>query len=140
MRRNLRENKILCRIYDMLTGCLRVQTDSLSCADGDLQGADVLGGGAEFVHDEDVLRLEDFAGGKTGGDFYRHGIGFSCIFVGIPNFTFGFIRKKNALRAFFKFYAPTRGGAKEDRSRSSLDSPRPEEVSSGHLCVLEVEQ
>ena len=49
--------------------------------DRDLQGTDILRGGAEFVHDEDVLRLKDFAGGKAGGDLYRHGIGFSCIFL-----------------------------------------------------------
>ncbi len=39
----------------------------------------------------------------------------------------------------FQFYAPARGGAKEAPSRASLDSPRPEEGSSGLLCVLAVE-
>jgi len=41
-------------------------------------------------------------------------------------------KEENRLKAVFKFYAPTRGGAKEARLRASLDSPQPEGEPSGH--------
>jgi len=47
--------------------------------------------------------------------------------------------EKMSADIFSELFLACAAGAKEARSRASLDSRRPEEVSSGHLCVLEVE-
>ena len=80
---------------------------------GNFQGTDILRGGAEFVHNEDILGLKDLRSGKSGGDFDRHIGGVLLWNFGIPNFSVGYAtssRKVEKMSSghFFRFLCPTR--------------------------------